>query len=1412
MNFNSYSAKIIDYLRWRKILKGIRSGYRAFTGPTVAQIDLTDYCNNSCLGCWVHSPLVKRSSVFPQGQKQLPLNIVKRLINQLSDSGVRKIILSGSGEPLLYPYIEEVVKIIKKKGIYLNLITNGLLLDSNFSRLAVNLNLDLITVSLWAGDQQTYIKTHPGIASDSFNRIKENLINLRRYQNRKHNFMPHLKLYNVICNLNANNIEKMVDFAVTVDADSIEFSGIDTIKGETDSLKLQDKDKQEIIQQFNRIKQRDDLLNFDTPRQMSLKEFSEGDFLDFGKIWKRNCSFFIPKKRFTYLQCKQGEYAKLSKHPQEFANSTNITTYRYKFRFDSCPHDCQLLEQCPVANDKVLSIDLLNFLGVENFLANTVFDSYQHRDVSSCYIGWYYCRVLTNGDIIPCCKGSDYPLGNLYHADFNRIWHSQAYQNFRQKAKSRQINKDYFSGMNCASSCDNYGMNLEIKKKIMHSRLKNIKATKKARRDYVTIKASDFNSGNLNCGNHRFGKGLVIDGGDKQADVEYYFKIEQEGVYYFYARYACNESRAANIFIDERLVKEKGLARVSGGWEQRHLKNFFEFKIKLSRGSHKLRISTNWLIPHLDCFILINDKVVDGKGKILKKILPTHFNPKSILNLVKPSDIFTKLRPARAKNRLLEILGIFGGQLAFKGPFHVQIDLTNDCNNNCIGCWCNSPLLKEKRSGRDYLPLLLVKDLIDELGRMRVSEIYYSGGGEPFMHPDIIEILRYTKSKNIRTHVNTNFTLVNKRDIDQLIDIGVDFLTISLWAATPEVYVATHPNKQKADFNRIIDNLSYLNQRKTGRPQVKLYNVIFNMNYHQLQQMVELAQATASESVEFALIDTMPGATDKLALTEREIVQLRQQAHQVKDKFINNCSAGNNVILFQFEQFLRRLSVSRDVQEARYDRNIINSMPCYIGWLFARITANGQLHSCLKAHRIPTGSLYESSFADIWNSQNQFYFRKKTLNCDKSDPFFRLIGNDSQTQEAGCYKSCDDIGRNRWMHQKISAFNKIEVFLFKAIAKILSKAKTKPLRRSFKEYNPDKVLAGIICGRQAFAGPREVVIDLTNRCNLRCRGCWIHSPLPEGKKYPLKEVINKELPLNSVKEVLDELEKLEVRRVRFTGGGEPFMHPQIEAILDYALAKKFKLGVTTNLTLANKRQIKKLMQAGLSELCVSLWAADTAGYLRTHQGCRRNTFSELEDKLRYLKENKQKTKVTFANVINNINYADLEKMYYFALNYQADSVYFTPVDIIPGVTDHLLLNPGQRQDLLKQARKLAGNSQGLELDFYKDFLRRIEGGSGGYYDRGSNQLTPCYAGWIFARILADGLVVPCCRAVKRPMGDINKRSFADIWFSDKYNRFRMQAKYLDKSSDCFKDIGCLKECDNLIHNQHIKKELRFYGG
>ncbi len=385
----------------------------------------------------------------------------------------------------------------------------------------------------------------------------------------------------------------------------------------------------------------------------------------------------------------------------------------------------------------------------------------------------------------------------------------------------------------------------------------------------------------------------------------------------------------------------------------------------------------------------------------------------------------------------IDIVGIFDGLYAYKGPGFAQIDLTNDCNNDCIGCWCNSPLLEEKKIDpevkRQNLPFKRVIKLIDELYKMGASHIYYAGGGEPFMHPRIIDILRHTKKRGFTCYVNTNFTLIDEKIVEELVDLKVDHLTVSVWAGTGQAYSAVHPNKSEDTFYKLKEMLMLLNKVKHKYPIVKLYNVIFNMNYRDMEAMIEFALQTGSEAVEFTVIDTIPGKTDKLLLNDKEAHSLLDSCNKLKGKYDNGFK--NKIRLSGFEQFMRRVS-NIDVASAEYDSNIIGNIPCYAGWAFVRILADGNVNSCLKSHRFPVGNILDRDFREIWNNSLQKRFREKTIGFKQDDPFFSLIGNDPASK-MGCYKSCDNIGHNMDMHGKLASLNKFERDTLRGIANIV---------------------------------------------------------------------------------------------------------------------------------------------------------------------------------------------------------------------------------------------------------------------------------------------------------------------------------------------------------------------------------------
>ena len=109
--------------------------------PHVINFHITDICNYNCKYCFAKYHL-----------KDLPLEDAKRVIDEAKSYFDQNGILNGriniaGGEPTLYPYIEEIIRYIKERGMSVSIITNGSHLTPEFC-LRMAGTLDMIGISI----------------------------------------------------------------------------------------------------------------------------------------------------------------------------------------------------------------------------------------------------------------------------------------------------------------------------------------------------------------------------------------------------------------------------------------------------------------------------------------------------------------------------------------------------------------------------------------------------------------------------------------------------------------------------------------------------------------------------------------------------------------------------------------------------------------------------------------------------------------------------------------------------------------------------------------------------------------------------------------------------------------------------------------------------------------------------------------------------------------------------------------------------------------------------------------------------------------------------------------------------------------------------------------------------------------
>jgi radical SAM protein with 4Fe4S-binding SPASM domain len=105
-----------------------------------------------------------------------------------------------------------------------------------------------------------------------------------------------------------------------------------------------------------------------------------------------------------------------------------------------------------------------------------------------------------------------------------------------------------------------------------------------------------------------------------------------------------------------------------------------------------------------------------------------------------------------------------------------------------------------------------------------------------------------------------------------------------------------------------------------------------------------------------------------------------------------------------------------------------------------------------------------------------------------------------------------------------------------------------------------------------------VVFNITRQCNLDCLHCYLES---KNKKY------TGELTTKQIKAVIDSFENIHIP-ILLLSGGEPLAHKDIFEIIKYAKSKNIRIGLSTNGTLITKDIAKKLRQAEVDYVGVSI--------------------------------------------------------------------------------------------------------------------------------------------------------------------------------------------------------------------------------
>ncbi|TFG60380.1 MAG: radical SAM protein [Spirochaetales bacterium] len=282
------------------------------------------------------------------------------------------------------------------------------------------------------------------------------------------------------------------------------------------------------------------------------------------------------------------------------------------------------------------------------------------------------------------------------------------------------------------------------------------------------------------------------------------------------------------------------------------------------------------------------------------------------------------------------------------------------------------------------------------------------------------------------------------------------------------------------------------------------------------------------------------------------------------------------------------------------------------------------------------------------------------------------------------------------------------------------------------------------------SGPLTVHVDIINRCNLRCPSCWNHSPLVPRKK-PDRDAV---LDMKGFERIRSELKAAGVGKVMLSGGGEPFLHPGIYAMISGLKDAGMHVTVLSNGMLIDPLRIERNPPDRIIlNYCASRQAEDRALHRDLLERINRTVPLSL-------------VLVTDSTAVDQVI-----PLVEAALDFPDIQVTFKPASL-SAETVRLALSGEDREKLLNtilpRVRELCEN-RGIphNIGMFEDQLA----GTG---PAGDASETGCYAGIFYSRIYVNGDVFFCCAHIKT--GNLYESSFAEIWKSEKYRAIRNSLK------------------------------------
>ena len=214
---------------------------------------------------------------------------------------------------------------------------------------------------------------------------------------------------------------------------------------------------------------------------------------------------------------------------------------------------------------------------------------------------------------------------------------------------------------------------------------------------------------------------------------------------------------------------------------------------------------------------------------------------------------------------------------------NIDLFITQNCNLACVFCgaWKEKTYLEQK--------LDFIKRAIT-VAHSNGYKFVTLSGGEPFMHPNIFEIITFANQIGMWVNITTNGLLITQETLDKLKNLSVN-LRISLHSLNEEKY---NEIVRVNAFHRVMETINLL---KENNFYYSIGTTIFSDNMDEISDIIAFAFQNHAQYVRFSpVVGIMDGESYTcnrnyyVAMLQeicKNLIQYRQNIAIEKNTFVN---------------------------------------------------------------------------------------------------------------------------------------------------------------------------------------------------------------------------------------------------------------------------------------------------------------------------------------------------------------------------------------------------------------------------------------------------------------------------------------------------------------------------------------------